>query len=58
MEKIKPNSTALGYKGAKKTTAQLMRLEQDGILDIKGFCSVNLDKNLALEAALAEEEDD
>jgi len=34
-----------------------MRLEEDNILDIKGFCSVNIDKQLAIETALAEEED-
>lgn len=34
-----------------------MRLEEDAILDIKGFCSVNIDKQLAIETALAEEEE-
>lgn len=34
-----------------------MRLEKDTILDIKGFCSVNVDKSIAIETALAEEDD-
>ena len=56
--RIKPNGGMMAYKGVRRTTAQVMRYEKDNILDIKGFCSAQVSKEMALDAAFQPEEYD
>lgn len=55
--RIKPNSQFLGYKGVRRTTAQVMRYEAGKFLDIKGFCSVHQSKEMAIQASMAADEE-